>query len=181
MAPTTFKASPYLIVEPATLLQGGQISLCDSQFESSTQNKVRITLSQRTTHSCCHILDNQFTQGLRKYTTLVQDSNNTLQRCAHLGELRYVFLTVSWGRGVCRQSARRPNRRGFSVHQAETDGNLGRKVHFSCLFLLYHKRLHFSMVSFDCFGIHFSIFALMRRFKAEWYRVNDDIALIDRW
>lgn len=64
--PTTFRMSTYLIVEPAALLQGGQISLCDSQFESGAQNKVWITLRQRTTHNCCHFLHNQFTQGLKK-------------------------------------------------------------------------------------------------------------------
>lgn len=68
MAPSAYKVSPYLIVEPATLLQRGQISLCDSQFESGTQNMVWITLSQRTTHSCCHFLDNQFTQGSGNYS-----------------------------------------------------------------------------------------------------------------
>lgn len=57
----------YLIVEPATFLQGGQISLCDSQFESGAQDKVWITLSQRTTYSCCHFLQNQFTQRGTEY------------------------------------------------------------------------------------------------------------------
>lgn len=128
----------YLIVEPATFLQGGQISLCDSQFESGTQDKVWVALSQCATYSCCHFLQNQFTQGLTKYLifTFAQHSKNGWKCCCHLGKLRHLFLTVLQGCGMCRFSPRWIKRRNFSVHQSEARGYLSRQIHFSQLLLL---------------------------------------------
>lgn len=135
----------YLVVEPATFLQGCQISLCDSQFESGAEDKVWITLSQRMTNSCCHFLQKQFTQGLTNclISPLVQHSNYGLKCCSHLGKLRHLFPTVSWGCGVHRFSSSWIKRRNFSICQSEACGYLSRQVHFSQLFLLEHNNTSF--------------------------------------
>lgn len=128
------------------------------------------------TYSCCHFLQNQFTKGLTKYfiSTFVQHSNYDL-KCSHLGKMRHLFLTVSWGCGVCRCSARWIKRRNFSLRQSEARGYLSRQVHFSQLFLIKQKNTSFYC---DCnlsslhFYHHFTIFALICHEKAVQMRTR---------